>query len=84
MEVELRAEFLDASFENRERSDVHFDVGARGSLMSCCQNRIRLPAFRVREEQDFLGSNASLAAVVHRLSGRGEQFEAKSLREAEG
>ena len=72
VEVELRTKPFGVRFEDKEGGDVHFDMWARRSFKGQGQNRVRLPAFRVCDEQDFLGSNVGVTAVgVHCWGGGG-------------
>ena len=70
VKLEVRTESLDSLFEDREGGDVHLHVWTCGCLEGHRQNRVCLATLRVRQEQDFLGPNTSVAIVgVHNLSG---------------
>jgi len=66
MKVELRAEPLDALFENGEGGNVHFDVWTGECLEGHGQNRVCLAALRIRYEEDLPDVGVGVAALgVH-------------------
>jgi len=67
VKVELRTESLDAPFELRKGTNMHFYVWTREGLKSHSKNRVRLTALRVGQEKDFPGVCAGV--VVYGVHG---------------
>jgi len=66
VKVELRTESLDAPFELRKGTNMHFYVWTREGLKSHSKNRVRLTALRVGQEKDFPGVCAGVVVCgVH-------------------